>query len=218
MRSQGTGDWGQGTVPPTIPRMRIALRLLASVFPGPRTPDPGSHVSRRRGAAVLLLGAVVLSSCGYGLVGVSSNLPEHLQTLYVTPFVNQTSRAELDQRLTEQISQEWVRRGRFQLVASPDEADAVLSGTITAAIVTPVRFDAEGRANEYQLTVTADVQLVDRTKEKPVTLWHDTRFSRSTSYQVDVNATDYFDREVQAIELLSRDFSRGLVVTILEGF
>jgi outer membrane lipopolysaccharide assembly protein LptE/RlpB len=165
-----------------------------------------------------LLGAAVLSSCGYGLVGVSSNLPEQLQSLYVTPFVNQTSRAELDQRLTEQISQEWVRRGRFQLVASPEEADAVLSGTITAAIVTPVRFDSEGRANEYQLTVTADVQLVDRTKEKPVTLWHDTRFSRSTSYQVDVDATDYFDREVQAIELLSRDFSRGLVVTILEGF
>jgi outer membrane lipopolysaccharide assembly protein LptE/RlpB len=184
----------------------------------PRATGHGPRVLRLKRPAVLLLGAVVLSSCGYGLVGVSSNLPEHLQTLYVTPFVNQTSRAELDQRLTEQISQEWVRRGRFQLVASPDEADAVLSGTITAAIVTPVRFDAEGRANEYQLTVTADVQLVDRTKEKPVTLWHDTRFSRSTSYQVDVNATDYFDREVQAIELLSRDFSRGLVVTILEGF
>jgi len=185
---------------------------------GPRATGHGPLVLRLKRAAGLLLGAVVLSSCGYGLVGVSSNLPEHLQTLYITPFVNQTSRAELDQRLTEQISQEWVRRGRFQLVASPDEADAVLSGTITAAIVTPVRFDSEGRANEYQLTVTADVQLVDRTKEKPVTLWHDTRFSRSTSYQVDVDATDYFDREVQAIELLSRDFSRGLVVTILEGF
>ena len=185
---------------------------------GPRATGHGPRVLRLKRAAALLLGAVVLSSCGYGLVGVSSNLPEHLQTLYITPFVNQTSRAELDQRLTEQISQEWVRRGRFQLVASPDEADAVLSGTITAAIVTPVRFDSEGRANEYQLTVTADVQLVDRTKEKPVTLWHDTRFSRSTSYQVDVDATDYFDREVQAIELLSRDFSRGLVVTILEGF
>jgi outer membrane lipopolysaccharide assembly protein LptE/RlpB len=196
----------------------MALRLPSSLFPGPRTPDPGPQVSRRRGAAALLLGAIVLSSCGYGLVGVSSNLPEHLQTLYITPFVNQTQRAELDQRLTEQISQEWVRRGRFQLVASPDEADAVLSGTIIAAIVTPVRFDSEGRANEYQLTVSADVQLVDRTKEKPVTLWHDARFSRSTSYEVDVNATDYFDREVQAIELLSRDYARGLVVTILEGF
>jgi len=185
---------------------------------GPRAIGHGPRVLRLKRAAALLLGAVVLSSCGYGLVGVSSNLPEHLQTLYITPFVNQTQRAELDQRLTEQISQEWVRRGRFQLVASPDQADAVLSGTITAAIVTPVRFDTEGRANEYQLTVTADVQLVDRTKEKPVTLWHDTRFSRSTSYQVDVDATDYFDREVQAIELLSRDFARGLVVTILEGF
>jgi len=51
-----------------------------------------------------------------------------------------------------------------------------------------------------------------------VTLWRDQQFSRSISYQVDVNATDYFDREVDAIDRISRDFSRGLVVTILEGF
>lgn len=168
--------------------------------------------------SVILLAATLGIGCGYHLVGVSGNLPEHLQTLYVAPFVNQTGRAELDQRLVEEVTQEWVRRGRFQLASSADEADAVLSATISAANVSPVRFDEQGRATEYQLTVAADVQLVDRTGEKPVTLWRDQQFSRSISYAVDINSADYFDREVEAIERIARDFARGLVVTILEMF
>jgi outer membrane lipopolysaccharide assembly protein LptE/RlpB len=205
---------------------RGALAVGVGDFPtrptshGPR-PTPFLH-RRHRGeavAAVLALAAALgLPGCGYHLIGLSSNLPARLTKLHVAPLVNQTTRAELDQRLTEQITQEWVRRGRFQLVSQADQADAVLSGRIVSANVMPVRFDSVGRASEYQLQVTADIQLVDRTGEKPVVLWHDAHFSRSTSYQVDVNATNYFDRDVQAIEQLALDFARGLVVTILEGF
>jgi outer membrane lipopolysaccharide assembly protein LptE/RlpB len=166
--------------------------------------------------AVLLF--ALSASCGYHLVGTSSNLPARLQTLYVAPFINQTSRSEVDQRLTEQITQEWVRRGRFQLVASGDKADAVLSGTVKSAVVNPVQFDQQGRATEYQLTVIADIQLVDRTGERPVVLWRDERFARNTAYPVDPLAKDYFDREIEALDRLSRDFARDLVVTILEGY
>jgi outer membrane lipopolysaccharide assembly protein LptE/RlpB len=165
-------------------------------------------------AALALFGA----SCGYHLIGQSSSLPPRLKTLFISPLVNQSGRAELDQRLTEEITQEWVRRGRFQLVSSADQADAVLSGTVSSATISPVQFDTQGRATQYQLTVTANMQLVDRTGEKPVVLWRDQSFSRTLSYAVDINATDYFDREVQAMDDLSRDFARGLVVTILEGF
>ena len=166
----------------------------------------------------IVLLAAAAAGCGYHLVGASSSLPEHLKSVYIAPFVNQTGRAELDQRLTEEVSQEWVRRGRLQLVRSPEGADAVLSGTVVAVQVTPVRFDAQGRANEYQLVVVADVQLVDRSGEEPVVLWRDRRFSRSISYPVSTDAADYFDREVEAMERIARDFARGLVVTILEGF
>ncbi|NWF99920.1 MAG: LptE family protein [Thermoanaerobaculaceae bacterium] len=174
----------------------------------------------RLGAAGLLLAGVALAvaGCGYHLVGVSGNLPPTLHKLHVAPFVNRTGRAELDQRLTEEVTQEWLRRSRFQLVSSADEADAVLSGAVVSANVAPVRFDEQGRATEYQLTVAADVQLVDRTGEQPVVLWRDPNFSRTVSYQVDVSAVSYFDREIEAMEQVARDFARGLVVTILEGF
>ena len=170
-------------------------------------------------AALPLLGLLALAGgCGYRLVGTSSNLPPKLQKLYVAPFVNQTTRAELDQRMTEEVTQEWVRRGRFQLVSSAEEADAVMSGTINTAVVMPVQFDKDGRATQYQLTVSADVQLVDRTGEQPVLLWRDPRFQRSSPYDVTVDAANYFDKEIEAMEQLSRDYARALVVTVLEGF
>jgi outer membrane lipopolysaccharide assembly protein LptE/RlpB len=173
----------------------------------------------RGGIALLACGALaVLAGCGYHLVGTSSNLPKKLQTLFVAPFINQTARSEVDQRLTEQITQEWVRRARFEIVPGGNQADAVLSGTVKSAVVNPVQFDQQGRATQYQLTVTIDVQLVDRTGEKPVVLWRDEQFSRNTSYPVDPLARDYFDREIEALDILSRSMARDLVTTILEGF
>ena len=198
-RGQGTEDGGEGNGAP--PRRSRATRAAPAGV-----------------AAAALAVVLALAGCGYALVGSSSNLPESLRTLYIAPFVNQTGRAELDQRLAEQVTQEWVRRARFQLVPDAERADAVMSGTVVAAVVAPVRFDDEGRATEYQLSVSADVQLVDRTGAKPVTLWRDQRFTRSVSYEVDVSAANYFDREVEAIDRLARDFARGLVVAILEGF
>lgn len=167
----------------------------------------------------LLLASAAGAACGYHLVGTGSgNLPPHLSRLYVAPLVNQTGRAELDQRLSEELSREWVGRARFRLVGSAEEADAVLSGTLVAAVVTPVAYDAQGRATQYQLLVVADMQLVDRTGDQPRELWHEPRLSRTVTYQVDASAVDYFDRELEAIERLAREFARAVVVGILEGF
>ncbi len=165
--------------------------------------------------AGFLLGVV---GCGYHLVGATSSLPDDLQILYVEPFKNQTSWSDIDQRLAEAISQEWVRRRRFQLVNSADGADIVLKGTISSVIIAPVTFDDSGRATEYQMTLRSSVQLVDVRGEKPEPLWEDRAFSRRTSYDVDVSAVDYFDRQVEAMNGLSRDFARGLVSAVMEGF
>jgi outer membrane lipopolysaccharide assembly protein LptE/RlpB len=166
-------------------------------------------------AALMLVGAV---GCGYHLVGTSSYLPEELELLYVEPFTNQTRWAVIDQRLSEAITQEWVRRRRFQLVESAAEAQLVLKGVITSIRVSPVRFDQQGRATEYQMAMYVAVQLLDVRGDEPALLWEDRGFSRQTSYDVDVSAVNYFDRQVEAMEELSAEFARALVTAVLEGF
>ena len=173
-------------------------------------------VTLQRLAALGLL--AILVGCGYHLVGTATYLPSEFRNLYVKPFVNQSGWADVDQRLGEAVSQEWVRRRRFRLVESPEEAELVLQGTIAAVQVLPVSVDTQGRATEYQMNLTVAVQLVDPRGDKPVILWEDKAFSRRTSYQVDESAVDYFDRQVEATEVLARDLANALVTAVLEGF
>ncbi len=167
---------------------------------------------------VALLAICELTSCGYHLVGTTSFLPEEIETLHVETFANQTRWVDMDQRLLEALTLEWVRRRRLRLVDTPEEADVVLSGTIQRLAVVPVSYDDRGRANEYQMSLQAMVQLKDVRGDEPVVLWEDKAFSRRTSYLVDPDAVEFFDRQNVAMTELSSDFSSALVTAVLEGF
>ena len=169
-------------------------------------------------AVFALLLACELTSCGYHLVGTTSFLPEDIETLHVENFVNQTKWVDMDQRLMEAMTLEWVRRRRLRLVDNPSQADVVLSGTIQRLAVIPVSYDAEGRANEYQMSLQAMVQLKDVRGDEPEVLWEDKAFSRRTSYDVRPDAENFFDRQNLAMDELSSDFSSALVTAVLEGF
>ena len=168
--------------------------------------------------AVVLLLAAGLAACGYHLVGTSSFLPEDIENLYVETFENRTQWVDMDQRLNEALTLEWVRRGRLRLVDSAARADVVLAGVIQALAVIPVTYDEQGRANEYQMNLQAAVQLKDVRGDEPVVLGEDRAFSRRTSYQVDPSAANFFDRQNLAMDELAGSFSGALVTAVLEGF
>lgn len=166
----------------------------------------------------LLLFAGAAAGCGYHLVGTTSTLPPDLKTLHVATFSNPTGWADMDQRLSEALNREWVRRRRFILVKDRDQADMELKGTIRSVAITPVTLDAQGRATEYQMTLTVSAELDDIRGEKPKKLWQDKGFSRRTSYTVDVDAVNYFDRQIEAMDEVSALLARDLVTAVLEGF
>jgi len=161
---------------------------------------------------------LALAGCGYHLVGTANTLPEGVSTLYVERFQNQTNYTDMDQRLDEALSLEWVRRRRLQLVDERASSDLVLSGVILNLVVAPVRFDEQGRATEYQMSLTTSVKLLDIRGSEPKLLWEDLAFARRNSYEVDPNAADYFDRQVLAMDQIADDYSAALVSAVLEGF
>ena len=163
------------------------------------------------------LGATLVG-CGYHLVGTTSTLPEDLQTLHLARFQNQTEWADMDQRLLEALSLEWVRRRRLTLVDDRTGADLALEGVILRVSVSPVSFDDKGRATEYQMTLSTSVKLMDIRGDEPRLMWQDLAFSRRTSYLVDPNAEDYFDRQFLSMDRLAEEYSAALVSSVLEGF
>ena len=114
-------------------------------------------IARRCAAALLGASFLILSGCGYALVGRGSNIPEDIQEVYIRPLENRTPRSQVEQELTRAIAEELVQRQRFTVVGSPEEADAEISGAVVFYGATPVTFDAEGRATEYEIAITAQI-------------------------------------------------------------
>jgi hypothetical protein len=167
---------------------------------------------------VVFLMIALTTGCGYHLVGTSSFLPDDLRILYSQKFDNMTTWSDVDQRLDEAIAREWVRRRRFELVSYRETAQLVFEGTIRTISMVPVTLDLDGRASEYQMTLTVSARLLDVQGEEPELLWEDKSFSRRTSYDVDPSAVNYFDRQIQAMEEVSRELASALVTAVLEGF
>ncbi len=165
------------------------------------------------------LGALLLTlfGCGYALVGRGSNIPEDVRSVYLQPLENRTQRSQVEQALTRAIADELVTRQRFAVVGSETEANAEIQGAVTGFGVTPVTFDQEGRATEYEISITAQITF-KRVGEEGAVIWKSDRYTFRESYPVDPSAAEYFDREDQAIEEAAERFAETLVTNLLEGF
>ena len=158
----------------------------------------------------------LLSGCGYALVGRASNIPEDIREVYIHPLENQTQRSQVEQILTRAIADEMVTRQRFAVVGSPDEADAELSGTVVGYGATPVTFDDDGRAREYEISLTAQFAFKRVGSDKAI--WSNDRYTFRESYPIDATSEGYFDQEDEAIEEAAERFAETVVSALLEGF
>lgn len=163
-----------------------------------------------------VLSLLLLVSCGYGLVGRTSFLDPSIRTIEVPAFVNRTTRVELEQRLTQAVAEEFVSRGRLQLVTNSKEAHAILRGSIDTFNISPIAIEA-GRATRYQVSITARIELLDHRNEDKV-LWKNDQYRFTENYEVNLASTDAFDQETRAIQDIAVRFAQGLVTNLLEGF
>jgi len=200
--------------------MNRSLSNSGSLSPSP----PPSRSSPARGssprpwlwASLPVLSCLLVSGCGYALVGRGSNLPADVRAVYLKPFDNRTQRAQVEQILTRAIADELVTRQRFSVVADAEQADAELSGAVVGFGVTPVAFDASGRATEYEISITAEVVFKRRGADEVI--WRNDRYQFRESYPVEVDSATYFDRETLALEEVAGRFAETMVSDLLEGF
>ena len=121
-----------------------------------------------------------------------------IHTIEVPAFVNKTTRVELEQRVTQSVADEFVSRGRLRLVKTPADADAILRGSIDSFGIFPIAFNQQGRATQYQVAITAHIELVDHRNDDKV-LWKNDQYRFTENYQVDLQTADAFDQESRAI-------------------
>lgn len=153
--------------------------------------------------------------CGYHLRGTGSSLPPHIQTISVPIFKNQTTRFELDVRLTQSVIDEMVARGKVEVTSDASAADATLEGKIIAFNVHPIAFSGEATADRYNIEIVAEIQLRDRINNRVI--FSNPHFTYRQEYEVP-EGTDFETVETEAIDKVALRFARSLVITMLEGF
>lgn len=169
-----------------------------------------------RRSSLLLLVLCSVAGCSYRLAGKGTILPEHVKRIAVPLFKNETDQPDIAQRITEQVADEFIRRGGYTTTSTPENAEALLTGVVTSYRRYPVGVRTNGRADRYEIEIQAQAELQDLVND--VTLWKDDHFVFRDQYDVDPDVSQSFDESIVAIEEISRDFARTVVATIMEGF
>lgn len=175
----------------------------------------------RRGACVVLgAGAVVAatSSCGYHVGGKADLVPKSIQTIAIPAFAGSSAaRYKLMDTLPQQIGREFIARTRFHVIDNPNEADAVLNGSINSAGVSPTVYDPiSGKATSVQATVVVSISLLERATGKVLYSRPNTAFRQN--YSIAVDPHQFFDESGPAFDRISRDLARDIVSAIVENF
>ena len=161
--------------------------------------------------------AFALVGCGYHVAGRADLLPKNIRTIAVPAFQNVTIRYKLTDRLPAAIAREFISRTRYAIVSDPDEADAVLHGTVTNYNSYPTIFDhATGRASAVQLSVILTIVL--RERAGGAVLYERQNMEFRERYEISADPRSYYDESDMALDRLSRDVARSVVSAVLEKF
>ena len=171
--------------------------------------------------SAVLAAVVCLSACGYALAGRGNSLPDHIRTIGIPNFTNQSRTPDLDHLLTEAVRAEFKTRGRYRIVPDSTNVDAVLTATIQPILLVPAEISPTGLASKYMVTVIASVEFTDEKEKK--TFWSNPAFRLSDEYNVPNAATVpdpsvVFSADKNALERIARSFAQSLVTSILEAF
>lgn len=176
----------------------------------------------RRRELLALLGAAAAQACGYALEGRGISVDPSIRKVGVPLFKDQTGKPGLDQKITEKVIEELLKRGRFDVVESDAGVDAVVDGTLLNYSSQAIGFSrGSGEANRqeasrYVALLTAKVRYAKPGAPQPI--WEAEQFSARDEYDIGDDAESYFDREEQALDRIALSFAKAVVAAMLEAF
>ena len=161
-----------------------------------------------------LVGLVALggSGCAGYKLGPVNGLAAHEKSVQINPFTNKTLEPRLGDAVTAQLRKQLQQDGTYQL-ASHDDGDIVVSGSVTSYQRQPVSFSSGDilTVQDYRLYIIAQVTARERSTGKVIL---DKAVTGSTLIRV---TTDLTSSERQALPLLAADLANNVTALLTEG-
>ncbi len=171
------------------------------------------NFKRALGWALAVAG--LLGAAGCTDVAIRPGLPAYMSKLAIPTFQNRTGEPNLENELTQQLTQDFLVDGRLSLT-DPDQADAVLQGTIIKYVKEPLLLDVHNTPQQYKLRMVLHLALKDTQAGK--SLWTEDGFEDSTTYYVANTLGIPAETEQDARRRLIQQISRRIVARVIEGF
>lgn len=140
-------------------------------------------------------------------------MPQHIQKIHVRPFINRTEVFALEDRLTIEVVDEFLRDGQYNIV-NEDKADGVLAGEILRYILLPVQYDTQLIPTVYRMEVLIKIRFIDKTTNE--TLWQEPALVQVYTYSASTLPGGM--TEEQAREQMWKNFAKMIVKRTVQGF
>jgi hypothetical protein len=152
----------------------------------------------------------ILASAGRGYTQ-KTTLPQQIKSIYVKTVINKipvqeiyTYQPGLEMAITKAVIRRLNKDGNLKVVASPEQADAVLEMDLVRYQQEGLRFNSLERVEEYRLFIVLALRLVNtRTKDL---IFEEPNFSGDSEYFVnEVRSVGREEGSVRAVDRLARN-------------
>lgn len=153
-------------------------------------------------------------SCGYKLSGSGKYIPSDLKTIVIPDFKNNTTEYRAEHFVTFAIRDEFIKRSAMKLVDTTSGADSILEGTISRFDISPVNYTSLGSVDMFRVSIFLNVKLINLKNNKIV--FEKKGMSFVGNYEIETS--DFFSQERDALRKISKKFASSIVSAILENF
>ena len=161
----------------------------------------------------LIFLSAITSGCAYRLAGKRFDNGEG-KTIAIPTFVNRTTTYRIEQRISEAVRREFIRRTRYKVV--PEESgDVVVSGEVLTYVAVPIIFNQQGRGSSYSILVDMNVRLTDSGTGQ--VLFQNDRWTFRDVFELAQNSSDFVPEDTAAVDRLARRFASSLVASVLSA-
>jgi outer membrane lipopolysaccharide assembly protein LptE/RlpB len=166
-----------------------------------------------RRVAALTIALTLLSGCGYRLANKNHGAGAG-RTLAVPTFANRTTTYRIEQRMTEAVREELIRRTRFHVV--PDmTGDLVMTGEVLGYAAVPVIFNPQGRGSAYTMLVDLNIRLTD-TKTGDI-VFQNERWTFRETFELSQTSAEFVPEDPAALDRMARRFASSLVASVMHS-
>jgi len=163
----------------------------------------------------LFIALCLLFSCGYRFSPGGENIDQGIRTVYIAPFANKTSEANIENTFRAAFIEWFIKGNRFKVVDQADAADAIWRGSIDNLGTTALSFRTSNLAAEERMTVVLELKFEERESRKEI--WADRRFSAYQDYPI-ADAMNTESARKNALSKLSMFTAEKAYRAMMSGF